>query len=111
MSDNKITLDDITDKYIRPLNSEQEEKLIDMFFKNNISHELFDSPKGEVYKVSFKVYEYLIQEEIGLELVEVKNIGSLSLEERNRIKKYNHKGQRERSEKAIKELREKYGSL
>jgi len=107
----KISIDDITDKYVRPLSSEQEDILLNMLFDNNICFESVYSPKGDLYRVSPKVYQYLLQEGFGIELVEVKNIGSLPLEKRNEIKRHTREQQEKNRGKAIAELRREYGNL
>lgn len=108
MGDRKISLDDITDKCFCLVNPVQKDKFLDLLFGENITHELLGG-ENSIYRVSPKVYDYLIQEGFELEQVEVKNLGSLSLEERNRIKTQQKERARKNKDSIIEKICEKYG--
>ncbi|MFH1801599.1 MAG: hypothetical protein ABH804_02070 [archaeon] len=107
----KKTLEEISPVFVRPINSEEEEKFSALLFDNNIPHDCFYSPNGEIYEIPREVYEVLTQQGINLRIVEVKNIGSLSLEERNKIKRYHLRKLEEDREKTLEEFFKKYGNL
>ena len=106
----KISLEDITNKFIRPLNSKTEKKLVSFFLDNNISYEDYDSLKGNLFEVPNNVYQYLLQEGFKIELVEVNNLGLLSLEEQRKIRQYrSSKLSKKNTDKAIKNFQRQYG--
>lgn len=110
-----ITLDQIKEKgiYIQAKDSVQEELLANELYGNHIPFDDFYNPRDDktAYRVSHKIYAYLVQKGIDLQIIEVTNIGDLSLEERTRIKRH-HKSQiTKRRKDVLDELRTKYGIL
>ncbi|MCF7910100.1 hypothetical protein K9L16_00315 [Candidatus Pacearchaeota archaeon] len=109
MSDGKISLGDIRDKNISLSDSSQKERFIDMLFREKIPHELLGGGEKAIYRVSPKVYDYLVQEGFKFNFVDVKDLGSLSLEERNRIKTQQIERARKNKDELANCLCEKYG--
>ncbi|MAG78882.1 hypothetical protein CMI40_00720 [Candidatus Pacearchaeota archaeon] len=62
--------------------------------------------------ISSDVKEYLDNNKgLNLEVLDVKNIGSLPLEERNRIKREHYTRLEKNRPKVLQELRDKYGPV
>lgn len=99
--------------FVQAVDEDNNRKLFEELFDNRIPYDDFYNPRDEktAYRISTKAHKYLLERSVKLEVVEVRNIGDLPLEERNRIKKY-HKSQMEkRQQKVLDRLRAEYGSI
>lgn len=99
--------------FVQAKNYEQEELLNNELYGNHIPFDDFYNPRDDktAYRISTNVYDYLLQKGIDLKVIEVKNIGDLSLEERNEIKRYHKSQLSKKRKKVLDKLRAEYGPL
>ena len=97
------------ERYVRLRDRSQETDYNSILFGENIKHITYFDTEGDIDRMSVEAVEYIESRGIDLDLIEVKNIGTLSLEERNNIKDFHRKSVISRREKALEELIVEYG--
>ncbi|MFH1070627.1 MAG: helix-turn-helix domain-containing protein [Candidatus Glassbacteria bacterium] len=112
---NNLSLNQVMDKkvYITAQDLETKKILRHELFINKIPFDDYFNPRdyNTSYRISEKAFKYLKQKGLKIEIIKVENIGELSLEERNKIKRYHRQRMKAEREELLRELREKYGTL
>ena len=98
--------------FVEAVDEDNNQRVFEELFDHRIAYDDFYNPANgkTVYKISKEAHEYLLGRGVAIEVVEVRNIGDLSLEERNRIKKYHKAQQGNRQQDVLNRLRAEYGS-
>lgn len=111
----KGSIDQIVEEkiFVQAKDAEQEELLDNELYKNHIPFNDFYNPRDDktTYRISTRDYNSLLLKGVELEIIEVNNIGDLSLQERNKIKQYNKSQAVKKRKEVLDELRAEYGPL